>query len=1058
MPLLNIFSQKQNSRLLSEADATLVERFEHFRGFLLANRNALNAIAELEQIYYGGTPTSKPQVLQCVKNIEASASDVIIKINALGKNRYSVLSERMHTIIANIESATVDFLPVSHPLVLPLAMLRPGDEMFAGSKACNLGVLGSALSIPVPDGFAITADAFTRFIEVNGLRPILDQELAEVNLSDIVKAEAACARIREVMLQAPVPGDLVEKILSAYEALEGRTTPGVRIAVRSSAIGEDTAASFAGQYHTELNVTRAGLLDAYRKVLASKYSLRAVTYRLRFGLDDEDTPMCVACIAMVDSASSGVAYTVDPDEPASGLMRVAAVAGLAELLVSGEATPDTFLLDRTSLDMRSWQRGNGRHQLISLSGGGTTLRELPENPSQAPVLTSEALRRIGELASRIEQHFRGPQDIEWAQDSAGKLYILQARPLGISAAAPENSTPVDLSGCPVLLENGKTASRGFASGPAHLLRPGMEVPEGVILVTTNSSPDLAVLVGRVRGIVAETGSIASHLASVAREFSVPMLVDCPGATSSLPEGTMVTLAADLGMVVAGEPPNLPAKTQGKRTLFFESPVSRRLRAVLDHISPLNLTDPESSDFLPESCRTLHDIIRFAHEKVMRIMFGMAESATDNTPTIKLDFNIPMSIYFIDLGEGLRSGLTTTDKLAPGDIRSIPMKAFWKGLSHPGINWSGAVGLSLRNFSSVMAGGAMAGNTLPGGDSFVLVANDYMNISAKFGYHYANIDAYCSEDADQNHVALQFSGGIGTFAGKMLRLTFLSEVLTRLGYKTTVTGDQLEARLAGAAREQMEDILDHTGRLLAASRLLDVGIPNQEAVTHLFNAFFNEDYDFLKVADKTALPGFYVPLGQWQAESTSAGAVITQNGKAWGDALSTGVADLMGHMIGPKYQTFLDGIEAYFYFPLVIAKSSEMGDGMFSVDVKSVSGRIDAAAGLAFGLRNAGNYFVWRINALENNAVLFEFINNRRLQRAETTLPLRKDRWYTLQVQVDGTSILAFVDGRELVRFEAATAVEGHLGLWTKADSTSMFKNLSAHITDREPQRFEPDFF
>ena len=1057
MPLFNIFSRKQNSRLLSDADAGLLKRFEHFRSFLLANRSALNGIAELEQLYYAGTPTSKAHITKYLKALEDSISELLFRLNALGKNRYAMLPEQMHNIFSGIASLAVVTPPASPPFAVPLSSLRAGDEVYAGSKACNLGILRESLAIPVPDGFAVTAGAFMLFIEDNGLRPLLEQELGELDASDFARGEAACTRIRDAILQAPVPALLAEKILSAYEALESRTTPGVRVAVRSSAIGEDTAASFAGQYHTELNVTRAGLLDAYREVLASKYSLRAVTYRLYFGLDDEDTPMCVACVAMVDSVASGVAYTVDPDAPFSGQMRVAAVTGLAELLVSGEVTPDTFFIDRASSGLHSWQKGNNRQQLIALSDGGTRVTERSEDAALAPVLTEETLRHIRELALRIEAHFGGPQDIEWAQDSSGKLYILQARPLGVSEIVPEEALPVDLSEYPVLLENGKAASRGFASGPVHLLRAGKDVPEGVILVTTASSPDIAALVERVQGIVAETGSIASHLASVAREFSVPMLVDCPGATSRLPEGAMVTLAADLGMVVAGEPPNLPAKTQGKRTLFFESPVSRRLRAVLDHISPLNLTDPESSDFLPESCRTLHDIIRFAHEKVMRIMFGMAESATDNTPTIKLDFNIPMSIYFIDLGEGLRSGLTTTDKLAPGDIRSVPMKAFWKGLSHPGINWSGAVGLSLRNFSSVMAGGAMAGNTMPGGDSFVLVASDYMNISAKFGYHYANIDAYCSEDADQNHVALQFSGGIGTFAGKTLRLTFLSEVLTRLGYKATVIGDQLEARLAGAAREQMEGILDQTGRLLAASRLLDVGIPSQEAVTRLFEAFFNEDYDFLRVADKSALSGFYVPLGQWQAQPASDGAVITQNGKAWADALSTGVADLMGHMMGPKYQTFLDGIEAYFYFPLAIAKASEMGDGTFSVAVNAVGGRIDAAAGLAFGVRNAGNYFVWRVNALENNVILFEFVNNRRFQRAEATLPVSKDTWYALQVQVEGACIRAFVDGRELARFEAATAVEGHLGLWTKADSASMFKGLSARIPDREPQLFEPDF-
>ncbi len=1057
MQLLNIFLRKQSPRPLSDTDAALVKRFEHFRGFLLANRDALNQIAALEQLYYAGTPTSKPHIAKYLKNLESSISELLFRLNALGKNRYAMLPKTMHGIFSGITDRADEPFPVSHPPVVPLFSLRAGDEVYAGGKACNLGILRHSLAIQVPDGFAVTAGAFTRFIEDNGLRPLLERELGEVDASDLAGGEAACARMRDALLRAPVPPGLAKQILDAYAELESRTMPGVRVAVRSSAIGEDTAASFAGQYHTELNVTRSGLLDAYRKVLASKYSLRAVTYRLRFGMDDEDTPMCVACIAMVDSAASGVAYTVDPDAPSSGQMRVAAVTGLAELLVSGEVTPDTFFIDRDSFRVNSWQKGNNRRQMIALPGGGTRVTEHSEHGGTSPVLAEDMLRHIREWALRIEEHFGGPQDIEWAEDGSGQLYVLQARPLGVSAGAPEETPSVDFSGYPVLLENGKAAARGFASGPVHVLQAGKDVPEGVILVTRSSSPDIAALVERVRGIVAETGSIASHLASVAREFSVPMLVDCPEATKHLHEGEVVTLAADYGMVVAGAPPHLPASAQGARTRFFESPVSRRLRAVLDHISPLNLTDPESADFSPESCRTLHDIIRFAHEKVMRIMFGMAEAASDDAPAIRLDFNIPMSIYFIDLGEGLRPGLTTADKLAPGDIRSVPMRAFWKGLSHPGINWSGAVGLSLRNFSSVMAGGAMAGNATPGGDSFVLVARDYMNVSAKFGYHYANIDAYCSEDADQNHVSLQFSGGIGTFVGKTLRLTFLSEVLTHLGYKTTVTGDQLEARLAGAARERMEEVLDQTGRLLAASRLLDVGIPSREAVTRFFEAFFHEDYDFLRVADKSALPGFYVPLGQWQAQPAPDGAVITQSGKAWADALSTGVADLMGHMVGAKYQAFLDGIEAYFYFPLAIAKASEMGDGAFSVSVNAMGGQIDAAAGLAFGVRNAGNYFVWRVNALENNAVLFEFVNNRRFQRAEATLPVTKETWYALQVQVEGPRIRASVDGRELARFEAATAVEGHLGLWTKADSTSMFKGLSARIPGREPHPFEPDF-
>ena len=307
MSLINIFSRKQNSRLLSDTDTALVKRFEHFRGFLLANRSALNGIAELEQLYYAGAPTSKSHITSYLKTLEGSISELLLRLNALGKNRYAMLPERMHNIFSGITSLSTISLPASLALVVPLSSLRAGDEVYAGSKACNLGILRGTLAITVPDGFAVTAGAFIQFIEDNGLRPLLEQELGEVDASDLARGEAACTRIRDAILQAPVPALLAEKILGAYEALEGRTRPGVRVAVRSSAIGEDTAASFAGQYHTELNVTRSGLLDAYRKVLASKYSLRAVMYRLRFGLDDEDTPMCVACIAMVDSTASGVA-------------------------------------------------------------------------------------------------------------------------------------------------------------------------------------------------------------------------------------------------------------------------------------------------------------------------------------------------------------------------------------------------------------------------------------------------------------------------------------------------------------------------------------------------------------------------------------------------------------------------------------------------------------------------------------------------------------------------------------------------------------------------------
>ena len=227
MSLINIFSRKQNSRLLSDTDTALAKRFEHFRGFLLANRSALNGIAELEQLYYAGAPTSKSHITSYLKTLEGSISELLLRLNALGKNRYAMLPERMHNIFSGITSLSTISLPASLALVVPLSSLRAGDEVYAGSKACNLGILRGTLAITVPDGFAVTAGAFIQFIEDNGLRPLLEQELGEVDASDLAKGEAACTRIRDAILQAPVPALLAEKILGAYEALEGRTRPGV---------------------------------------------------------------------------------------------------------------------------------------------------------------------------------------------------------------------------------------------------------------------------------------------------------------------------------------------------------------------------------------------------------------------------------------------------------------------------------------------------------------------------------------------------------------------------------------------------------------------------------------------------------------------------------------------------------------------------------------------------------------------------------------------------------------------------------------------------------------
>ena len=316
--------------------------------------------------------------------------------------------------------------------------------------------------------------------------------------------------------------------------------------MRSSAVGEDSEASFAGQYATELNVTADHLLPAYKQVLASKYSPRAIAYRLRYGLEDWDTLMCVAGIMMLEARASGVLYTVDPARPGADRLKVSAIWGLGEQLVSGEAQPDEFFLDRQTVAITRRLIRRKTHRLINLPEGGTRLAEVPAGEQELPCLDDAAVLALARQGLQLEEYFQGPQDVEWALDHQGQLYLLQSRPLGlVQARTEQEALPQNFPGHPVLLSGGQVASPGIAQGQVFLAEgePGRERPADAILVCRTASPDHARLLGQVKGIITEVGSVTSHLASVARESGVPALFNVGRAAAALTDGAPVTLVA-----------------------------------------------------------------------------------------------------------------------------------------------------------------------------------------------------------------------------------------------------------------------------------------------------------------------------------------------------------------------------------------------------------------------------------------------------------------------------------------------------------------------------------
>jgi pyruvate,water dikinase len=440
-------------------------------------------------------------------------------------------------------------------------------------------------------------------------------------------------------------------------------------------VGEDAEASFAGQYESVLPVDMDRIASAYKTVLASKYTLRAITYRLRYGLTDAATPMAVAVVVMIQPRASGVLYTVDPSLPKAGQARIDAAAGLGEQVVAGSASPDVFRVDRDSLEIT--------HRRI---------QPKPDDPDAKephPAIAENTVTALAESGLKMEAHFGAPQDIEWAEDKRGELFFLQARPLRLTAGGETPPAP-EVSGLKLLLSAGQTASPGRVSGTALLAAPDLKpaAADNAILVARTAAPDLAPLMGRVRGLITDLGGAASHLASVAREFNVPALMDTREATASIANGREITLLADECKVFEGLVPELARKPPARNAGDERGPIGSHLRELLDRISPLNLTDPASPEFSPGGCRTLHDLIRFAHEKAMGEMFNLSELADASVVSRKMSANIPLSIYFIDLGGGLAPELTSCDDILPEHIRSKPMAALWRGLTHPGITWSG----------------------------------------------------------------------------------------------------------------------------------------------------------------------------------------------------------------------------------------------------------------------------------------------------------------------------------------------------------------------------------
>ena len=449
-----------------------------------------------------------------------------------------------------------------------------GDLQIVGGKCAALGELVQSLgdsSVNVPKGFAITTEGFRCFLAHNNLFDSISAELEQLDFDSIKSLSDAAGRIRASILYGQTPEDLKEEISLAYQELNRADGDYSEVAVRSSATAEDLPhASFAGQQDTYLNIrgTR-NLDDAYKKVIASLYSDRAISYRQSHGIDPTEATIAVAIQMMVrsDLASSGVVFTIDTESGFDQVIYITGSHGLGECVVQGLVNPDEYYIFKPALrqdgtfSIVQKKLGSKEQKMIYTerheAGQSTQLIRTNKLEQSQFVLTSDEIVQLAKSCLIIEDFYqktlkrKTSVDIEWAKDGLDqKLYIVQARPETVHSQKKtyKHKTYQLLEDGPILVQ-GRSVGLAIDSGKAKIVLSTEDmnrINPGDILITEITDPDWEPVMKKCAGIVTDRGGRTCHAAIVAREIGVPALVGCVNATEVIQPDTDVTISCAEG--------------------------------------------------------------------------------------------------------------------------------------------------------------------------------------------------------------------------------------------------------------------------------------------------------------------------------------------------------------------------------------------------------------------------------------------------------------------------------------------------------------------------------
>jgi pyruvate, water dikinase len=843
-------------------------KYSSFQNLLRENNRVLGLMADMEEKLSGEYLFDREYIETNTRLVVQSVRKLIQYINDLTGNKYDLLSD-IHNEISQELERILDRkfrVPVAE-IAIPLERLDRESLMIAGGKIAHLGEICNHLQLPVPEGFVISSYAFKLFMEHNGLTQQIQERIKDLDVKDTVTLDSVSKEIRTMVMNASIPEEIRQSVESAvielglkFQIAEARACD-LQFSVRSSALNEDGEFSFAGQYATFLNVGKEKVLQKYIEVVASLFTPRAIFYFRTKGFAEDEMVMAVGVLRMINAMSGGVLYTRDPNNPENQTAILNAVWGLGKAVVDGTESAQTFLLSRDNTEVVG-RTIPEQSKMMSCSRSGEVVEHpVPDSLRGQPCIEENQLRELLNYGLTLEKYYGSPQDIEWVIDRKGRLFILQSRPLKLSALSSGEKTP-EINGYRLLLERGITGCRGIAFGKAFVLKNEADLkqfPEGAVLVARHTSTLFVTIMDRAAGIITDIGSTTGHMASLAREYQIPAILDTVEATRIIRNGQEITVDAISCKVYEGRVNELLTYGVERQEPFRDTHLFRTLELLLKLITPLNLIDPDRENFRPENCDTFHDITRFIHEKAMAEIFktGKGEDIDSfesimsaitfaeageakrlGSQTSVLQAGIPMDAHLLDIDGGLRK---KKSKAVPDDVVSVPFRAFLKGLQvmpWPRLKPAEAKGHPGMLARAVSSEDGEQGEMIT--RSYAIISKNYMNFSIRLGYHFSLVEAYAGEQMNDNYIKFFFKGGGAASDRRLRRVRLISEILRKMDFKVKMTKDVMDAMVTKYRQNEIEERLEIMGKLTAYTKQLDMVMFN-DPVADMFIDDFVKDH-------------------------------------------------------------------------------------------------------------------------------------------------------------------------------------------------------------------------